>query len=39
MEIFDGGEDGKGNDVDLGEFAGRAREIMGRFIENCLKQV
>jgi sugar phosphate isomerase/epimerase len=39
MEIFDGGEDGKGNDVDLGEFAGRARDSMGKFIENCLKQV
>lgn len=39
MEIFDGGEDGKGNDVDLEEFAGRARDSMGKFIENCLKHV
>jgi sugar phosphate isomerase/epimerase len=39
MEIFDGGADGQGNDVDLGEFAERARKSMGRFIENCLKKV
>ncbi|KAL4864619.1 hypothetical protein BDV12DRAFT_205621 [Aspergillus spectabilis] len=36
MEIFDGGEDGTGKSYDLGEFAGRAREMMGVFIEKCL---
>ncbi|KAL2839592.1 xylose isomerase-like protein [Aspergillus pseudoustus] len=40
MEIFDGGEDGKGREgVDLKEFAWKARESMGRFIERCLKEI
>ncbi|KAL3465979.1 xylose isomerase-like protein [Aspergillus heterothallicus] len=40
MEIFDGGEDGKGRKgVGLGEFADKAKLSMGEFIESCLKQV
>ncbi|KAL2814345.1 xylose isomerase-like protein [Aspergillus granulosus] len=40
MEVFDGGEDGKGRgDVDLNELAGRARETMGIFIGRCLEGV
>ncbi|KAL3471539.1 xylose isomerase-like protein [Aspergillus californicus] len=37
MEIFDEGVDGKGRDVDLGEFAGRAGSSMQSFIGNCLE--
>ncbi|KAL4922474.1 xylose isomerase-like protein [Aspergillus aurantiobrunneus] len=39
MEIFDGGEDGGGKEYDLGEFAGRARGSMGKFIEKCCEGV
>ncbi|KAL4885608.1 xylose isomerase-like protein [Aspergillus karnatakaensis] len=37
VEIFDGGVDGEGREGDLREFAGRARERVGSFIENCLR--
>ncbi|OJJ64101.1 hypothetical protein ASPSYDRAFT_289054 [Aspergillus sydowii CBS 593.65] len=39
MEIFDGGEDGSGKEYELGEFAGRAKVSMGKFIEKCEAQV
>ncbi|KAL4984721.1 xylose isomerase-like protein [Aspergillus falconensis] len=36
VEIFDGGADGRGKEYELKEFAGRAKEAVGRFIERCL---
>ncbi|KAL5342769.1 xylose isomerase-like protein [Aspergillus crustosus] len=36
MEIFDGGVDGKGREYDLGEFAGKAKKSVEKFIDNCL---
>ncbi|KAL2870295.1 sugar phosphate isomerase/epimerase family protein [Aspergillus lucknowensis] len=38
MEIFDRGRDGEGSELDLQEFARRAREKMGVFVEKCFEK-
>ncbi|KAL2865951.1 uncharacterized protein BJX67DRAFT_356838 [Aspergillus lucknowensis] len=39
MEIFDGGQDGRGKSYELGEFATRERGSMARFIQSFSSQI
>ncbi|CEQ39023.1 SPOSA6832_00517 [Sporobolomyces salmonicolor] len=38
VEVFDGGKDGKGKDVNLEDFANKAKESLERLLRECAKE-
>jgi hypothetical protein len=37
-EVFDGGADGKGKDIDIVAYARAAKNVQGRMLEECAGQ-